>query len=181
MTHKVRRVVTGNDSAGKAVVISDDDFSTDSGGASTAQWSAAELWVNRSTPADLRDHEGRAEDGVYQLQPPKGGAGFRIVWFEPQSHWVNDPANAGNDRLLAKIGARDPGDDAAARNPMMHRTDTIDYAVVMSGECDLLLDDTEVTVRAGDTIVQIGNNHAWVNNSDQPCQIAFIMIDGNAG
>jgi uncharacterized cupin superfamily protein len=58
----------------------------------------------------------------------------------------------------------------------MHRTATIDYAIILSGQIDMLLDDTEVHLQAGDTVVQRGTNHAWVNRGDQPCRIAFILV-----
>jgi uncharacterized cupin superfamily protein len=61
---------------------------------------------------------------------------------------------------------------------MMHRTRSVDYAVVMAGEIDMLLDDSEVHCRAGDVIVQQGTNHAWVNRGTGTCRIAFVLIDG---
>jgi mannose-6-phosphate isomerase-like protein (cupin superfamily) len=63
------------------------------------------------------------------------------------------------------------------RHPFMHRTRTIDYAIVLSGEIDMLLDDSEVHLNAGDVVVQQGTNHAWVNRSQEICRIAFILID----
>ena len=178
MTYGVRRVVTGHDSNGKAVVVMDGDFMTIPERGTAPEWSGVELWVNRSTPADLRIKQGPTEGGPTKLQPPAGGAAFRLVWFEPESTWRSGAGEPTGDRLLGEFGARDPGDAAASRHPLMHRTDTIDYAIMMSGECYLMLDDTEVKVQAGDTVIQLGNNHAWSNRSDQPCQIAFIMIDG---
>lgn len=62
----------------------------------------------------------------------------------------------------------------------MHQTNSVDYAVIMSGEIDMLLDDSEVHLRAGDVVVQQGTNHAWVNRGDQPCKVAFILIDAQA-
>ena len=59
----------------------------------------------------------------------------------------------------------------------MHRTRSIDYAVVLSGEIDMLLDDSEVHLKAGDVLVQQGTVHAWVNNGSEPCRIAFVLID----
>jgi uncharacterized cupin superfamily protein len=59
----------------------------------------------------------------------------------------------------------------------MHRTRTVDYAVVMSGEIDMLLDDSEIHLKAGDVLVQQGTNHAWVNRGTAPCRIAFVLID----
>jgi len=64
-----------------------------------------------------------------------------------------------------------------ARHPFMHRTRSIDYAIVLAGEIDMLLDDSEVHMKAGDILVQQGTNHAWVNNGNETCRIAFILID----
>ena len=60
---------------------------------------------------------------------------------------------------------------------MMHRTRTLDYAIVISGEIDMLLDDGEVHLKAGDVVVQQATNHAWVNRGKEPCRIAFILMD----
>jgi uncharacterized cupin superfamily protein len=70
-----------------------------------------------------------------------------------------------------------PHGGAAARHPFMHRTRSIDYALVLEGEIDMLLDDSEVHLKAGDVMVQQGTNHAWVNRSQQVCRMAFILID----
>jgi uncharacterized cupin superfamily protein len=59
----------------------------------------------------------------------------------------------------------------------MHRTRSVDYAVVLEGEIDMLLDDSEVHLEAGDVLVQQGTNHAWVNRGTKPCRIAFVLID----
>ena len=65
-----------------------------------------------------------------------------------------------------------------ARHPFMHRTDSVDYAVILSGEIIMLLDEDEVHLSAGDVVVQRGTNHAWSNRGTEPCVIAFILIDG---
>lgn len=67
---------------------------------------------------------------------------------------------------------------AGAPHPFMHRTETIDYGIVLEGELVLILDRGETTVRAGDIVVQRGTNHAWANRSEKMCRIAFILIDG---
>jgi naringenin degradation protein FdeH len=64
------------------------------------------------------------------------------------------------------------------RHPLMHRTETIDYAIVLSGEITMVLDDVDVMLRAGDVVVQCGTNHAWSNRSNAPCVVAFVLIDG---
>ena len=81
--------------------------------------------------------------------------------------------------------AREMGADHAAskawppRHPAMHRTRSVDYAIVLSGEIDMLLDDSEIHLKAGDVLVQQATNHAWVNRGTEPCRIAFVLIDAN--
>ena len=77
----------------------------------------------------------------------------------------------------AKAGDGTAGNEK--RHPLMHRTRSIDYAIVMSGEIDMLLDDTEVHLKAGDVLVQQGTNHAWVNRGREDCRIAFVLIDAD--
>ena len=60
----------------------------------------------------------------------------------------------------------------------MHRTETIDYAIILSGEITMLLDEGEVLLKAGDVLVQCGTNHAWSNRSNAPCVVAFVLLDG---
>jgi uncharacterized cupin superfamily protein len=59
----------------------------------------------------------------------------------------------------------------------MHRTRTVDYAVILSGEIDMMLDETTVHVKAGDVVIQQATNHAWVNRGTQPCRILFVLMD----
>jgi uncharacterized cupin superfamily protein len=75
------------------------------------------------------------------------------------------------------IGERAPARGLPVRHPLMHRTRTVDYAVVLSGEIDMMLDDSVMHMRAGDVIVQQATNHAWINRSTQPCRILFALID----
>ena len=63
------------------------------------------------------------------------------------------------------------------RHPGFHKTDTIDYAIVLSGEIYALMDEGEVLLKAGDVLIQRGTNHAWSNRTEQPCCIAFVLID----
>ncbi len=77
---------------------------------------------------------------------------------------------------LAKVGTEQHDD---ARHPGMHITHSVDYAIIMSGEIDMLVDEDEVHLKTGDVVVQRGNNHAWVNRGTEPCRIAFILIDAH--
>ena len=106
------------------------------------------------------------------LEPPPKGAIFRIVEFPP------DRAPGGFDRkaAFAAMGAHHAMDPDASRHPGMHKTDTVDFALVLAGEIWALMDEGETLLRAGDTLVQRGTNHAWSNRSDQPCLVAFILV-----
>jgi len=85
-------------------------------------------------------------------------------------------ASADGRKAFATVGAAD-NIVQDSRHPFMHRTDTVDYGIVLSGEIVMLLDDQDVLLKAGDTFIQRGTNHAWSNQSSKPCQIAFVLID----
>ena len=81
-------------------------------------------------------------------------------------------------KLAELIGLAPEGDSREhPRDPAMHRTKTIDYALVISGEIDMLLDDSEVHLKPGDVVIQRGTNHAWVNRGHAPCKVAFVLVD----
>jgi len=173
MSTPVRRVVTGHDDAGKAVAIIDGPAGNVKVRQAAGGLTSTLLWATDESPADLSSRADRAEreSGV---APPPGGTVFRIVEFPAPGAGA---ARIDRDAVLREMGL-DAGHAAGARNPLMHRTRSVDYAVVLSGEIDMLLDDSEVHLSAGDVLVQQGTNHAWVNRGTQPCRIAFILIDG---
>ena len=161
----VRRVVTGHRD-GRAVVLYDgaapnQKLRQASGLVSTL------LWVTDETPADIGGNTDKSlrEIGV---PPPPGGTIFRVVDFPPEG------TARSREAILKEMGVADHG---GARHAAMHRTRSVDYAVVLEGEIDMLLDDSEVHLRAGDVLVQQGTNHAWVNRGRQPCRMAFVLID----
>jgi hypothetical protein len=170
---QTRRIVTGHDKDGKAVVLIDESVTpkqrTPGGNAISM------LWVTAEAPADLASAQDRAGTPV-GVPPPANGSIFRIVEFPPFKSSAN--AHVDHDAILKAMGI-DPATQGYLRHANTHRTRSVDYAIVLDGEIDMLLDDTEVHMKAGDVMVQQGTNHAWVNNSGSPCRIAFILIDGN--
>ncbi|MGZ5836698.1 MAG: cupin domain-containing protein, partial [Xanthobacteraceae bacterium] len=110
------------------------------------------------------------------VPPPPNGSILRIVDFPP----VKGEIKVDNETMIKEMGisAKVQGKGKHINHPFMHRTKSIDYAIVLEGEIDMLLDDTEVHVKAGDILVQQGTNHAWVNNSGKNCRICFVLIDG---
>jgi len=170
---QIRRVVTGKDPSGKAIVVIDGMAPNvrkrrNSGLTSTL------LWVTDSTPARLSVN-GDAADREIGIEPPPNGSVFRVVEYAPESEITVDL-----ETRLRTMQERGLGPEGAAseqpRHPGMHRTSTVDYAVILSGEIDMLLDDSEVHLREGDVVIQQGTNHAWVNRGQEPCKIVFVLI-----
>jgi hypothetical protein len=171
MAKKIRRVVTGHDKSGKAVVTIDGGpkrIQTPPGGITDTL-----LWVTEATPARFLDDKDAGDRDV-GIPPPSKGSIFRVVEFAPEK---DSPPDDGGASLQARVGGHAPAGGPKPRHPGMHRTRSIDYAIVMDGEIDMLLDETEVHLKAGDVLVQQGTNHAWVNRGDKPCVVAFILID----
>jgi mannose-6-phosphate isomerase-like protein (cupin superfamily) len=167
---EVRRVVTALDASGKAVVMIDERTKLT---APRPPNYAANIWV---TSASLPDFTATADRGKTKigLAPPKSGTVFRIVDFAPESQGEH-PTDM--NHMMKIVGPEAPKRGMPPRHPMMHRTRTLDYAIIISGEIDMLLDEGEVHLKAGDVLVQQATNHAWVNRSGKPCRVAFILMD----
>jgi naringenin degradation protein FdeH len=171
----IRRIVTGKDASGKAIALIDAPAASvhhrpELGITNTL------LWVTDSVPADLSTPEDAANRKI-GIAPPRNGTIFRVIEFAPEKQ-----VTAGYEtrlKIIQGLGLAPEGPSRERpRDPAMHRTRTIDYAVILSGEIDMLLDDSEVHLKAGDVVVQRATNHAWVNRGKAPCQVAFILIDG---
>src|SRR6516225_10155104 len=163
----VRRVVTGHDARGHAVVVMDGPAGAVLHRPGRPGVALTDLWAT-SDPPSARPG-GDPVDRPVVLHPPAGGTVFRIVQFDPE-----DPealARADGTAAFADLGAA--GNVVASqRHPYMHRTDTVDYAVVLHGSITMLLDDEDVELTVGDVINQNGTNHAWANRGTAPCLIA---------
>jgi mannose-6-phosphate isomerase-like protein (cupin superfamily) len=171
LSRDVRRVVTVNDATGKAVVLFD--------GANPHRRERPQhktvsrlLWVTDETPSAMSEIDRAARE--IGISPPDGGTVFRIVDVPPTPPEV-EKLDAGF--MHQQIGHGAPKKGLPPRHPLMHRTRTVDYAIIMQGEIDMLLDDSEIHLKAGDVLIQQGTNHAWVNRGTEPCRIAFILID----
>ena len=166
---EIRRVVTKLDSSGKAVVMIDEKTKLV---APRPPNLVANIWVADKAQPDFSwsDDRGKTKVGV----APKAGSIFRVVDFAPESAGGH-PTDV--NAMMKVIGADAPKKGLPPRHPGMHRTRSLDYAVIISGEIDMLLDEGEVHLKAGDVVVQQATNHAWVNRSGKPCRVAFILMD----
>ena len=167
---EIHRVVTKLDDSGKAVILIDERTPLI---APRPPNYAANVWVTSANPPDFTASTDRGTTRV-GLVPPKGGTVFRIVDFAPDSQGEH-PTDM--NHMMKIVGAEAPKRGLPPRHPMMHRTRSLDYGIVMSGEIDMLMDEGEVHLKAGDVFVQQATNHAWVNRGKEPCRIAFILMD----
>lgn len=179
MPAEFRRVVTGHDDAGNAIILSDGPPSrVDSLGPHGPTF--YELWNTRETPAMIDRRSGEPEEAGLILAPPPNGTRIRILDIFPETEDLKDLSAEEARAHFEMIGAGEASAKAKgdAPHPFMHRTETIDYGIVLEGEIVLIVDKGETTVRQGDVVVQRGTNHAWANRSGKMCRIAFILIDG---
>jgi len=174
---KIRRIITGHDAGGRSVFLSDKAAPHVMMLRGIASFGVTDIWRTDSTPAD----NGSAKDLCrvpVQLAPPRRGTVVRVVEFPPDRVWIK---SADRDRVFASMGRSGAQalahDASAARHPMMHRTQTIDYAIILEGEIWALMDKGETRMQGGDILIQRGTNHAWSNRSRKRCLVAFVLID----
>jgi mannose-6-phosphate isomerase-like protein (cupin superfamily) len=142
MAPQFRRVVTGHDANGRAIVKIDEIAKNQVSSRPGA--TASVVWTTEGLPID---NTGEDDAGLRKTGTTlDNGTVFRILELAP------------------------------GVSPRNHRTDSIDYAVVMSGEVDMVLDDTTVHLKAGDVLVQRGTIHNWINRGTVACVIAFVLI-----
>jgi mannose-6-phosphate isomerase-like protein (cupin superfamily) len=167
----IRRVVTGLDANNKSVVMFDSRMALQTG---PYGLNATNLWVTNSYPLGFSFKDDTAATPV-GVSPLDNGTKFRVVEFPPLD--AASEARMEPGFLMKAVGAVAPARGLPVTHPLMHRTRSVDYAVVLSGEIDMMLDDTVVHLKPGDTIVQQATNHAWVNHGTETCRILFVLMD----
>ena len=174
----IHRVVTGHDAAGKAVVSSQGPLPTVVEIAAIPGTVFHEVWSTAGTPAVV-DNGPDPSTGPLMLPPPRHGTRIRFVDIPPDTAEFLAHGAAKMKAAFSQIGDEKASTvKAASPHPLMHRTESIDYGVVIEGELTLVLDDSEVQLKAGSVVVQRGTNHAWANRSGKPCRMLFVLIDG---
>jgi hypothetical protein len=169
----VRRVVTGHDVAGRAVIVSDAAVPPIEVAAVPGTF-FHEIWATSSVPAAIDDGVDPTA-GPLRLAPPAGGTRIRIVDIPPDA--VQQVVSA--EEAAAAFAAMDaPQQHGSGRHALMHRTETVDYGIVLRGEVWLVVDEGETRLGPGDVVVQRGTNHAWSNRTDETARMAFVLVDG---
>jgi mannose-6-phosphate isomerase-like protein (cupin superfamily) len=174
-----RRIVTGHDANNKAIISSDAPpvRTYKVGGPKGATF--YEVWSTLQTPALIGNGSGEPEETGLVLAPPKGGTRIRVIDFPAESEAIRNLTKEEAHKHFRSMGGEEASSAGeGAPHPLMHRTETIDYGIVLEGALTLVVDHGETTIEAGDIVVQRGTNHAWANRSGKPCRVAFILIAG---
>lgn len=174
----IHRVVTGHDADGKAIVSSNGRLPSVIEVSAIPGTMFHEVWNTSGSPAPI-DNGPDPTLGPLRLPPPKLGTRIRFVDIPPDTIEFIARGAAKMREAFAQIG------DVAAStvqadspHPLMHRTESIDYGVVIEGEVTLVLDDSEALLKVGSVVIQRGTNHSWANRSGKPCRMLFVLVDG---
>ena len=144
----IRRVITGHNASNVAKVLIDAP-ATNAKHPDSGVVSTL-MWITDRNPADIAIGEKIEDMGarIVGTAPPANGTRFCVIDFPPGNH------------------------------AHMHRTETIDYVIVIAGEIEMDMDDSTVKLKAGNILIQRGTNHAWANRSNKPARVAFVLVDG---
>jgi mannose-6-phosphate isomerase-like protein (cupin superfamily) len=175
----VRRLVSANDARGwRSHLVSDGPSPDIRGDPARRGFTSTRVWVTERTPVSV---DGMLDtlDTPHTLEPPPSGSVCRVVTYPPEATWRDSVGRAEVQAFFAAMGS--PGASRwgpEARHPYVQQTRTLDFCIVLEGEISLVLDLDEVDLRAGDTVVLRGSNHAWRNRSDKPCTLVITSHDG---
>jgi hypothetical protein len=169
---RFRRVVTGDNASGRSSIVEDSEPPALTV-AERPGYRVSNIWVTSDTPASISAPDRvSAHKGIL---PPARGNLLRIIDYPAEA---KDPVER-KRQLAATFRKLYPDADHHVddKHPGMHRTLTVDYAIILAGEIVAMLDDGETVLHAGDILIQRGTNHAWANRSGKPARICFVLID----
>ncbi len=173
----VRRIVTGHDDQGNSIVTEDGPAPSVHTNPKRVGYYLTNLWLTHEMPVKV-DNGADPTLSPLQLEPPKNGSVVRIIEFGPEGEWTKQLDNAGAKEAFGALGTNKASTYKEGGHPLMHRTESVDYALVLEGEIHLVLDKEERLMQQGDFLVERGTSHAWANRSGKPCKMLFVLIDG---
>jgi hypothetical protein len=174
-----RRVITGFDASGRSIFEEDTPAEVHTNPLRPAMRSY-NVWGTSAIPCPV-DEPDRGGT-VHGIMPPKGGSVLHIIDYPPEPR---DPAERERylkgmrERVRSSGRAPEPGvrRHPDGPHPGMHETDTIDYAIVLSGEIYAIMDKGETLLKTGDVLMQRGTSHGWSNRSGEYCRVAFVLVE----
>jgi quercetin dioxygenase-like cupin family protein len=176
---KGRRIVTGHDDDGRSIVISDDAPTNIVPNPADPNRGHINFWRTDRVPVSNALFVDPMAGPACPLPPPKGGTMFRFFQIAPEKNEAGLSAEERNRRMgqmFQAAGAAQARVDTA-RHPSMHKTDSVDYIVLLKGEVTALLDVGEVRMKPFDVLIQRGTNHGWVNDGSEPALLVAVLVD----
>ena len=176
MVKYVRRVVTGHNTDGQSCIARDGDATSILEAEALPGLVCHDFWETTTSPADNSGDEDAADRPVH-LEPPATGTIFRIVYFPPDASWQDN-----KEAVRESFEAMDAGhaSDTDSADPMMHKTPSVDYAIVLEGEIWAVMEAGETCLKTGDVLVQRGTNHSWSVRTDLPARVAFVLVGAHS-
>ena len=173
MVKPVRRIVTGHDAAGRSIFVEDGPAPNVFRPSHSPNVGLTNLWLEDALPANTDGPDLTSQP--FRLEPPPAGNVVRIVEFPPDTE-----RNYGNQAEVFRQYGAARAHDAKARHPGFHKTQSLDYAIVVEGEIWALMDIGETLMKVGDVLIQRGTNHAWSNRTDKVARVCFVLNGGGA-
>lgn len=167
---KIRRLVTGHNAAGESLFLTDGDATSVLVLEKMGNLTVTDLWETSETPARNVGENDNADRPVH-LEPGSHGTIFRIVEFPPDAAWKT---GANGAEAFAALKASHVADGTSS-DPGMHKTASVDYALILEGEIWAVMDTDERLMKAGDVLIQRGTNHAWANRTGSNCRVMFVL------
>lgn len=167
-----KKYVLADESDGRSNIVIDENY---------AAQGAVDLWINEATPAPLVFKGDPTKGRTFLHEPPDGGAIFRIVTFPKALNDITPEQMLDYHKALNSIHIPTLDELKAAKHPSMHRTDTLNYFILLSGSLWMLSEGKDVLLKPGDCVVQLGGMHGWRVESDDPAVLACVLIDAEVG
>jgi mannose-6-phosphate isomerase-like protein (cupin superfamily) len=175
----IYRVVTGHDENGNAIILENGPLNTVMDLEAVPGTKFHEVWNTSDAPAPITNAETDPTQGSVVLPPMKAGTRIRFVDIPPDTEEFLTQGKGKMKDMFSKVGDEDASTvKEDSPHPLMHRTESVDYGVVIEGELTLIVDNGEAILKPGSVVVQRGTNHAWANRSGKMCRILFILIGG---
>ena len=173
----VRRVVTGHDDDGRAIILIDGPSPNHFESEKIPGFGATVPWLTIGGAIEhVTDIDPAGKSSEIPSFPLVGETILRIADFPPDADYPDDAESVIFSEIDGHEAAAAGGEHSAGKHFWFHRTDSLDYAVVLEGEITLLVDEGEATLRAGDVAIQRATSHAWSNRSNRTARVLFVLI-----
>jgi mannose-6-phosphate isomerase-like protein (cupin superfamily) len=171
----VRRVVTGHNAAGASLIEEDGPSPAIKTVEARPDYAVTNIWRTGKAPSDIL----AADDIIHHkgVMPPELGTVIRVIDIPPEPEDREEFRKIMEETFKSLYPDADhaPSD---TRHFGMHKTSTVDYAIILEGELTAVMDEDETVLKAGDILIQRGTNHGWANRSDAMCRVVFVLVDG---